>query len=217
MPTSPNPLSEAMRPLLALAPVIPVIRIDEPCTAVPLAEALVEGGLPVLEITLRTEHGLAAVGAIARAVPAAVVGAGTVISPDQLAALADVGCRFVVSPGFTPALLDAAERQTIPFLPGAATAAEVMTLLARGYVRQKLFPAEPAGGVLLLRSLREPLPQVTFCPTGGITLDKAPAYLELANVACVGGSWVVPVDAISAGDWRRIRTLAAEAAALRRG
>jgi 2-dehydro-3-deoxyphosphogluconate aldolase/(4S)-4-hydroxy-2-oxoglutarate aldolase len=155
--------------------------------------------------------------AIARAVPDAVVGAGTVIAPDQLEALADVGCRFVVSPGFTPALLDAAERQAIPFLPGAATAAEVMTLLARGYVRQKLFPAEPAGGVPLLRGLREPLPQVTFCPTGGITLEKARAYLALTNVACVGGSWVVPADAIRGGDWDRIRTLAAEAAALPRG
>jgi 2-dehydro-3-deoxyphosphogluconate aldolase/(4S)-4-hydroxy-2-oxoglutarate aldolase len=173
--------------------------------------------LRVLEITLRTEHGLPAIAAIARAVPDAVVGAGTVIAPDQLAALADIGCRFVVSPGFSPALLDAAERQSIPFLPGAATAAEVMTLLARGYVRQKLFPAEPAGGVPLLRSLREPLPQVTFCPTGGITLEKAGAYLALANVACVGGSWVVPADAIRGGDWERIRTLAAEAAALPRG
>jgi 2-dehydro-3-deoxyphosphogluconate aldolase/(4S)-4-hydroxy-2-oxoglutarate aldolase len=216
MPTA-SPLSEAMIPILALAPVIPVIRIDDPRAAVPLAEALVAGGLRVLEITLRTEHGLPAIAAIARAVPDAVVGAGTVIAPDQLAALADIGCRFVVSPGFSPALLDAAERQSIPFLPGAATAAEVMTLLARGYVRQKLFPAEPAGGVPLLRSLREPLPQVTFCPTGGITLEKAGAYLALANVACVGGSWVVPADAIRGGDWERIRTLAAEAAALPRG
>lgn len=215
--TTASPLAEAMIPIMALTPVIPVIRIDDPRTAVPLAEALVAGGLRVLEITLRTEHGLAAIAAVARAVPDAVVGAGTVIAPDQLGALADIGCRFVVSPGFTTALLDAAERQAIPFLPGAATAAEVMTLLARGYVRQKLFPAEPAGGVPLLRSLREPLPQVTFCPTGGITLEKARTYLALANVACVGGSWVVPADAIRGGDWDRIRTLAAEAAALPRG
>lgn len=216
MPTA-SPLSEAMIPIMALAPVIPVIRIDDPRTAVPLAEALVAGGLRALEITLRTEYGLPAIAAIARAVPGAVVGAGTVIAPEQLAALVDVGCRFAVSPGFTPALLDAVERQAIPFLPGAATAAEVMTLLARGYVRQKLFPAEPAGGAPLLRSLREPLPQVTFCPTGGITLEKARAYLTLGNVGCVGGSWVVPADTIRAGDWGRIRELAAEAAALPRG
>jgi 2-dehydro-3-deoxyphosphogluconate aldolase/(4S)-4-hydroxy-2-oxoglutarate aldolase len=211
----PNPLSEAMIPIMDLAPVIPVIRIDDPGTAVPLASALVEGGLRVLEITLRTEHALAAIGEISRSVPEAIVGAGTVIEPGQLAALESVGCRFVVSPGFTPDLLDAAERQSIPFLPGAVTAAEVMTLLARGYVRQKFFPAEAAGGVATLRSLRDPLPQVTFCPTGGIDLAKAPGYLALANVACVGGSWVAPADAVTAGDWRRVTRLAAETAALR--
>lgn len=210
-----NPLSEAMIPIMALAPVIPVIRIDDPGAAVPLASALVEGGLRVLEITLRTGHALAAIGEIARSVPEAIVGAGTVINPDQLAALESIGCRFVVSPGFTPSLLDAAERQSIPFLPGAVTAAEVMTLLARGYVRQKFFPAEAAGGVAALKSLRDPLPQVTFCPTGGIDLAKAPGYLALANVACVGGSWVAPADAVRAGDWRRITRLAAEAATLR--
>jgi 2-dehydro-3-deoxyphosphogluconate aldolase/(4S)-4-hydroxy-2-oxoglutarate aldolase len=211
----PNPLSEAVIPIMELAPVIPVIRIDDPGSAVPLAAALVEGGLRVLEITLRTEHGLAAIGEIARALPEAVVGAGTVLNPAQMASLDGTGCRFIVSPGFTPALLDAAERQSIPFLPAAVTPAEVLTLLSRGYVRQKFFPAEPAGGIPMLKSIRDPIPQVRFCPTGGIDLAKAPAYLALPNVACVGGSWVVPADAIRARDWARITQLATEAASLR--
>lgn len=211
----PNPLSEAVIPLLELAPVIPVLRIDDPGSAVPLAAALAEGGLRVLEITLRTEHGLGAIGAIARALPEVVVGAGTVLTVEQLASLQGTGCRFVVTPGFTPRLLDAAERQDIPFLPAAVTPAEVMMLLERGYVRQKFFPAEPAGGVPMLRSIREPLPQVSFCPTGGIDLAKAPSYLALPNVICVGGSWVAPADAVRAKDWPRITRLAAEASALR--
>jgi 2-dehydro-3-deoxyphosphogluconate aldolase/(4S)-4-hydroxy-2-oxoglutarate aldolase len=213
---NPNPLSEAVIPLLELAPVIPVLRIEDPGSAVPLAAALAEGGLRVLEITLRTEHGLGAIGAIARALPEVVVGAGTVLTVEQLASLQGTGCRFVVTPGFTPRLLDAAERQDIPFLPAAVTPAEVMMLLERGYVRQKFFPAEPAGGVPMLRSIREPLPQVSFCPTGGIDLAKAPSYLALPNVICVGGSWVAPADAVRAKDWPRITRLAAEASNLRR-
>jgi 2-dehydro-3-deoxyphosphogluconate aldolase/(4S)-4-hydroxy-2-oxoglutarate aldolase len=213
---NPNPLSGAVIPLLEMAPVIPVLRIDDPGSAVPLAAALAEGGLRVLEITLRTEHGLAAIGSIARALPEVVVGAGTVLTVEQLASLQDIGCRFVVTPGFTPRLLDAAERQDIPFLPAAVTPAEVMMLLERGYVRQKFFPAEAAGGVPMLKSIREPIPQVLFCPTGGIDLAKAPSYLALPNVICVGGSWVAPADAIKAGHWRRITGLAAEAAALAR-
>jgi 2-dehydro-3-deoxyphosphogluconate aldolase/(4S)-4-hydroxy-2-oxoglutarate aldolase len=217
MPYSANALSAAMIPIMELAPVIPVIRIDDPESALPLARALAAGGLPVLEITLRTAHALTAIRAIAAALPDVVVGAGTVLHPSQLEELDGTGCRFVVSPGSTPDLLHAATDAGIPFLPGAATASEVMALLARGYVRQKLFPAEPAGGVPLLKGLREPIPQVTFCPTGGIDLKKAPSYLALPNVACVGGSWVVPADAIAAGDWDRITRLAAEAATLPRG
>lgn len=217
MPYSANALSAAMIPIMELAPVIPVIRIDDPETALPLAKALAAGGLTVLEVTLRTAHALTAIRAIAASLPDVVVGAGTVLHPGQLEELDGTGCRFVVSPGSTPDLLHAAAEAGIPFLPGAATASEVMALLARGYVRQKLFPAEPAGGVPLLKSLREPIPQVAFCPTGGIDLKKAPTYLALPNVICVGGSWVVPADAIAAGDWARITRLAAEAAALPRG
>jgi 2-dehydro-3-deoxyphosphogluconate aldolase/(4S)-4-hydroxy-2-oxoglutarate aldolase len=211
-----NPLSEAVIPIMGLAPVIPVIRIDDPATAVPLARALIAGGLRVLEVTLRTEHGQGAIKAMAETVPDAVVGAGTVLDAAQLRSLRGIGCRFAVSPGSTAELLDAAPEIGIPLLPAAATPTEVLTLLARGYVRQKFFPAEPAGGVPMLKSIYDPIPQVTFCPTGGINLANAPTYLALRNVACVGGSWVVPADAIKAGDWGRIERLAAEAAALPR-
>ena len=217
MPFSANPLSQAVIPIMELAPVIPVIRIDDPASAVPLAKALVAGGLRVLEVTLRTEHGLGAIKAMADAVPDAVVGAGTVLDPAQLRSLRGTGCRFIVSPGSTEELLDAAPEVGIPLLPAACTPTEVLTLLAHGYVRQKFFPAEPAGGVPMLKSIYDPIPQVTFCPTGGINLAKAPIYLALKNVACVGGSWVVPGDAIKAGDWGRIEELAREAAALPRG
>ena len=145
-----------------------------------------------------------------------MLGSGTVLSRDQLQASLDHGCRFAVSPGATPALLDAAETIGLPLLQAAANASQAMVLAERGYLRQKLFPAEPSGGVALLKSLGEPIPQIRFCPTGGIDLAKAPSYLALHNVVCVGGSWVAPKDAVEAGDWARIEKLAAEAAGLKR-
>lgn len=213
---APSPLSRRVAEAIDEAVVIPVMVIHDLAQAVPLARALARGGLTVLEITLRTEAALAAIEAIAEALPEVTVGAGTVLSRAQMQAAAERGCRFAVSPGATPALLDAAEALGMPFLPGAATASEAMALAERGYLRQKLFPAEAVGGMALLKSLAEPLPQVRFCPTGGIDAAKAPAYLALKNVACIGGSWVAPKDALAAGDWDRIERLAAEAVALRR-
>ncbi|MGI9419615.1 MAG: bifunctional 4-hydroxy-2-oxoglutarate aldolase/2-dehydro-3-deoxy-phosphogluconate aldolase [Geminicoccaceae bacterium] len=198
------PLDQIMR----TAPVIPVIVIDQIDQAVPLARALVKGGLKVLEITLRTPVAMDAIKAIIAEVDDAIVGAGTVLTPKQLEEVTALGCKFAVSPGFTPALLDAAEGSPCPLLPGAATASEVMQLLERGYNRQKFFPAEAAGGVALLKSLASPLPDAKFCPTGGIGPDNAKAYLDLPNVLCVGGSWVVPKDAVASGDWGRIEELA---------
>ena len=186
-------------------------------SAVPLATALARGGLTVLEITLRTEVALAAIAAIAEALPEVTVGSGTVLAPATSSRRPlDHGCRFAVSPGATPALLDAAETIGLPLLPAAANASQAMFLAERGYLRQKLFPAEPSGGVPLLKSLGEPIPQIRFCPTGGIDLAKAPSYLALKNVVCVGGSWVAPKDAVEAGDWSRVERLAAEAVALKR-
>jgi 2-dehydro-3-deoxyphosphogluconate aldolase/(4S)-4-hydroxy-2-oxoglutarate aldolase len=211
-----GPLSRRIAEVIDEAVVIPVMVIHDPGKAVPLAEALAKGGLTVLEITLRTETALDAIEAITRALPEVTVGAGTVLNRAQMQAASDRGCRFAVSPGATPALLDAAEAVGMPFLPGAASASEAMALAERGYLRQKLFPAEAAGGMALLKSLAEPLPQIRFCPTGGIDAAKAPTYLALKNVACVGGSWVAPKDAVEAGDWARIERLAAEAVALRR-
>lgn len=201
--------------LCALAPVIPVLVIKEAGQAAGLARALVAGGLPVLEVTLRTPAALDAIRAMA-AVPGGVVGAGTLLSPEDVAAAKTAGAAFGVSPGATDRLLAAAEAIGLPLLPGAATASEVMALLERGYRVQKFFPAEAAGGARALAAIGAPLPQVTFCPTGGITPALAPDYLKLANVACVGGSWVAPGDAVAAGDWGRITALAAEAATLAR-
>ena len=211
-----NPYSRRVAEVMDEVAVIPVIVIRDLATAVPLARALAAGGLTVLEITLRTEVALQAIAAIAEALPEVTVGSGTVLGRDQLRASLDHGCRFAVSPGATPALLDAAEAVGLPLLPGAANAGQVMMMAERGYLRQKLFPAEASGGVPLLKSLGEPIPQVRFCPTGGIDLAKAPTYLALKNVVCVGGSWVCPKDAVEAGDWGRIEKLAAEAAALKR-
>jgi 2-dehydro-3-deoxyphosphogluconate aldolase / (4S)-4-hydroxy-2-oxoglutarate aldolase len=210
-----NPLSRRVGELIDGAVVVPVLTLRDVATAVPLAEALARGGLTVLEITLRTDAALDAIGAIGKALPEIALGAGTLLDRAQLQAAADRGCRFAVSPGATPARLDAAEAVGIPFLPGAATAGEAMALAERGYLRQKLFPAEASGGVAFLKSLGEPLPQVRFCPTGGIDVAKAPSYLALKNVACVGGSWVAPKEAVEAGDWRTVERLAAEAIALR--
>ena len=201
--------------LLARSPVVPVLVIDSVATAVPLARALVAGGLPLLEITLRTAAALDVIRAIGEEVEGAVVGAGTVLTPDQLAAVERQGARFAVSPGATDKLLDAARDSAVPLLPGAATASEVMRLLERGHRQMKFFPAEPAGGIAYLKALASPLPEARFCPTGGIDAARARSYLALPNVICVGGSWVAPADAVRAGDWARITTLATEASALR--
>ncbi|MEM7043980.1 MAG: bifunctional 4-hydroxy-2-oxoglutarate aldolase/2-dehydro-3-deoxy-phosphogluconate aldolase [Pseudomonadota bacterium] len=200
--------------IMRAAPVIPVIVIEDLDHAVPLAHALVKGGLNVLEITLRTPTAMDAIKAVQAEVDGAIVGAGTVLTPRQLEAVAALGCHFAVSPGFTQALLDAATGSPCPLLPGAATASEVMQLLDRGHNRQKFFPAESAGGATFLKSLASPLPDAKFCPTGGIGPDNAKTYLDLQNVLCVGGSWVVPKDAIASGDWSRIEELAASAATL---
>ncbi|MBG0817710.1 bifunctional 4-hydroxy-2-oxoglutarate aldolase/2-dehydro-3-deoxy-phosphogluconate aldolase [Planomonospora sp. ID82291] len=201
--------------LLDIAPVVPVVVIDDPETAVPLARALVAGGLPVIEVTLRTPAALEAIRRIAAEVPDAVIGAGTVRSARDVAASVEAGSRFLVSPGSTAALVDAMEDGGVPFLPGVATASEVMALAERGLTEMKFFPAEAAGGLPYLKSLGGPLPDVRFCPTGGIKLATAPDYLALPNVGCVGGTWLTPADALASGDYARIEKLAAEAAALR--
>ena len=211
---TPSEQSARALDLCRMAPVIPVLVIHDIAHARPLAEALVAGGLPVLEVTLRTEAALDAITAMAE-VPGAVVGAGTVLGAAQMQAAKAAGARFAVSPGATPALIDAARAEGVPLLPGAQTCSEVMTLLELGYNVQKFFPAEAIGGAEALKSIGGPLPQVTFCPTGGITLGRAPDYLRLPNVACVGGSWVAPASALAKGDWDAVTTLARDAAALR--
>lgn len=204
-----------MSNLLDLAPVIPVVVLDDAGSAVPLARALVAGGLPVIEVTLRTPAGIDAIRRIAEEVPEAVVGAGTVRSPEDVESAVGAGARFLVSPGTTPGLLAALLASGVPFLPGVATATEAMTLAERGVRELKFFPAEPAGGVSYLKSLGGPLPDVRFCPTGGITPSNALSYLALPNVGCVGGSWLTPGSLLAAGDFARIEKLASEAAALR--
>jgi 2-dehydro-3-deoxyphosphogluconate aldolase/(4S)-4-hydroxy-2-oxoglutarate aldolase len=207
--------SAAIAAILALGPVVPVIVLESVDHAVPLARALVAGGVRVLEVTLRTEAALDAIRRIRAEVPDAVVGAGTVLSPAQLEAAVAAGSAFAVSPGATSALLDAAAGSPVPLLPGTATASEVMVLLDRGYTHMKLFPAEAVGGAGLLASLASPLPRARFCPTGGIDPEKARRYLALPNVACVGGSWLAPRDAVLAGDWGRVTDLARESLMLR--
>ncbi|WP_454726401.1 MULTISPECIES: bifunctional 4-hydroxy-2-oxoglutarate aldolase/2-dehydro-3-deoxy-phosphogluconate aldolase [Cupriavidus] len=197
-------------------PVIPVLEFSSVDEALHVSEALIGGGLPVLEITLRTPVALDAIKAVAAAFPDAVVGAGTVLTPAQLQAVGDVGAKFAVSPGLTPALAVAAQGAGVTLLPGVATASEAMAALEAGFQFLKFFPAEAAGGIPMLKSLYGPLAQLRFCPTGGIDAARAPAYLALPNVVCVGGSWVVPKDAVASGDWARVRTLAREAAALRK-
>ncbi len=206
----------ALRQTLSLAPVIPVIILDDVAAARPLAEALVAGGLPVLEVTLRTRHALQVIEEMAK-VQGAVVGSGTVRSPLQMGHSVDSGCQFMVSPGASPRLLEAAEEHPIPLLPGIGTPTEAMTASEHGYTYLKFFPAEALGGAKVLKAYASPLPDITFCPTGGIDMEKAKSYLELPNVICVGGSWVLPADAIANRDWKRIETLAREAAALKRG
>ncbi|MFJ6928322.1 bifunctional 4-hydroxy-2-oxoglutarate aldolase/2-dehydro-3-deoxy-phosphogluconate aldolase [Streptomyces nigra] len=205
-----------MTSVLDLAPVVPVVVVDDPSDAVPLARALVAGGLRAIEVTLRTPGALDAIRAVADAVPEAVVGAGTVLTPEQVTRSVEAGARFLVSPGWTHSLLDAMRASGVPYLPGVSTASEVLALLERGVRELKFFPAEAAGGTAYLKSLYGPLPQVRFCPTGGIGPGSAPDYLALPNVACVGGSWMLPADAVAARDWARVETLAREAAGLGR-
>jgi 2-dehydro-3-deoxyphosphogluconate aldolase / (4S)-4-hydroxy-2-oxoglutarate aldolase len=192
---------------------VPVMVVHELERAVPLARALAAAGVRVLEITLRTPVAVAAIAAISREVPEAIVGAGTVTSGGELDAVAAAGAVFAISPGLTAELLDAANRGPIPLIPGVATVSELMTGLERGYDHFKFFPAEAAGGVKMLQAFAGPFPRVTFCPTGGIAADNFLKYLGLPNVACVGGSWVAPQEAIAAGDWSRITALAREAVA----
>lgn len=208
-------MNAQLGPLLRMAPVVPVLVINNLDNALPLARALVKGGLPLLEITLRTEAALEAIELIAAEVEGAVVGAGTVLDNDQLEAVARRGAKFAVSPGVTDSLLAAAKDiPTVPLLPGTATASEVMRLLDHGFEFMKFFPAEQAGGASYLNSLASPLPKASFCPTGGVTLEKAAGYLKLDNVVCVGGSWVAPKEAVEKGDWSVIEKLASEAARL---
>jgi 2-dehydro-3-deoxyphosphogluconate aldolase/(4S)-4-hydroxy-2-oxoglutarate aldolase len=202
--------------ILTAAPVVPVLIVDDWRSAVPLARALVAGGLSAIEITLRTPAALEAIRSVAAEVEGAYAGAGTLLNRAQLDEAARAGAVFAVSPGSSPGLLDAAADSPIPLLPGACTATEAMTLLERGYAMQKFFPAEPAGGVAYLKGLASPLPAVRFCPTGGVDAKNAPAYLSLPNVVCVGGSWIAPKDAVAAGAWTRIEALAREAAGLGR-
>ncbi|WP_411078786.1 bifunctional 4-hydroxy-2-oxoglutarate aldolase/2-dehydro-3-deoxy-phosphogluconate aldolase [Streptomyces sp. cmx-18-6] len=212
--SSPPPAAPSETSVLDLAPVVPVVVLHDAADAVPLARALVAGGLPAIEVTLRTPAALESIRAVAAEVPGAVVGAGTVISPQHVRDTVDAGARFLVSPGWTDALLEAMRASGVPFLPGVSTTSEVVALLERGVSDMKFFPAEAAGGTAYLKALSAPLPQARFCPTGGISLASAPSYLALPNVACVGGSWMVPGDAVAAKDWDRVARLAAEAAEL---
>jgi 2-dehydro-3-deoxyphosphogluconate aldolase / (4S)-4-hydroxy-2-oxoglutarate aldolase len=204
-------VSTEFEQLLGTTRVVPVITVPDVDAAVPLAEALVAGGLQVLEITLRTDAGLAAIERIAREVPQAVVGAGTVTTPQQLFDARAAGAAFIVSPGCTDALAAAAAQAGGAFLPGAVTASEVLGLMEHGISLMKFFPAETSGGVAALKALGGPFPGIRFCPTGGIDLARAHEYLALKNVVCIGGTWMVPLELIANGDWDAIQALAAEA------
>lgn len=211
-----TPAQQSLRAaeICRLAPVVPVLVIDDLAKAKDLAKALVAGGLPALEVTLRTPVALDAIRAMSE-VPGGIVGAGTLLTPADVRAAKAAGATFGVSPGSTQRLLDACAEYELPLLPGAATASEIMELLEKGYSVQKFFPAEQSGGAAFLKSIGSPIPQVQFCPTGGISLKNAQDYLCLPNILCVGGSWVAPKDALQRGDWAAITALAAEAARLR--
>ena len=212
---TPRDASAKTLEMCRLAPVIPVLVVDDAKVAVPLAQALVAGGLPVLEVTLRTPAALDVIRGMAT-VKGGVVGAGTVLTEADVIAAKDAGAQFAVSPGATDALCEACAKHGLPLLPGAATATEAMRLLERGFSTAKFFPAETSGGARALKALGAPLPQITFCPTGGLNTGNAPDYLSLSNVACVGGAWVAPGDKIASGDWAGIEALAKEAAGLKR-
>jgi 2-dehydro-3-deoxyphosphogluconate aldolase / (4S)-4-hydroxy-2-oxoglutarate aldolase len=212
-----NPVSHQSEILsiMGLSPVIPVLTVRDAEDGVAQARALVAGGLFAIEVTLRTAGALAAISAIRDSVPGAMVGAGTVLTAEHIAQACGAGARFLVSPGVSPSLAQAAAAAPVPFLPGVATASEAITLRALGFRALKLFPAEAVGGAKLLSSLAGPLPDLRFCPTGGIDLAKAPAYLSLPNVLCVGGSWMLPKSALASGDYAEVERLAREAATLK--
>ncbi|MFB9315540.1 bifunctional 4-hydroxy-2-oxoglutarate aldolase/2-dehydro-3-deoxy-phosphogluconate aldolase [Nocardioides plantarum] len=207
MPSSPESLLDAV-------PVMPVVVVHDLADAVPIARALVAGGLPAIELTLRTPVALDAIAAIAAEVPEILVGAGTIVTPGQAKQAQDAGAQFLVSPGATPSLLAAMTDTGLRFLPGTATVSEVLAVLELGVTEMKFFPAEASGGAPFLSSIASPVPAARFCPTGGITATSAPRYLALPNVGCVGGSWLTPSDLVAAGDWAGIESLAREAAAL---
>ena len=207
---------DKLLPILEGQPVIPVLKIDRLADAVPLARALAAGGLPAVEITLRTADAIDAIRLVSDEVPEALVGAGTILSARNFDEAVDAGARFIVSPGTTQELLDCARASDVPFLPGGITPSEIMSLREEGYSILKFFPAEQAGGAAFLKSLAAPLAGIRFCPTGGISLANAHDYLGLSNVVCVGGSWVAPDDLLKAGDWSGITALARQAAQLPR-
>jgi 2-dehydro-3-deoxyphosphogluconate aldolase / (4S)-4-hydroxy-2-oxoglutarate aldolase len=200
--------------LLDVAAVIPVVVLDDADQAVPLARALADGGLPIVELTLRTPAALGAIARVADEVPEVLVGAGTIVTPEQADAAASAGARFLVSPGSTPRLLGAMEGTGLPYLPGVATVSEALALLERGLTAMKFFPAEASGGRGFLKSVAAPVPGAHFCPTGGISAKTAPDYLALPNVGCVGGSWITPADLLQHGDWKAVAALARTAAQL---
>ncbi len=210
------PLVRSVADVLAVSPVVPVVVLDDVEHAVPMAQALLRGGIGVVEITLRTPAGLAAIERVAAEVPGMVVGAGTVVTPAQVEAVVDAGASFVVTPGAPDGLLRSALGCGLPLLAGASTLTEMMRLVEHGLSSMKFFPAEASGGRNYLAAVAGPLPQLRFCPTGGITAASAPAYLALPSVACVGGSWLTPRSALDEGRWDVVQTLAREAAALAR-
>ncbi len=213
MGLNPKDASKRTREICALAPVVPVLVLDDAKAARPLAEALVAGGLPVLEVTLRTGAALDVIREMAQ-VKGGIVGAGTVLTPQDVRAVKEAGAQFAVSPGATDTLLEACEVEELPLLAGAATASEAMALLERGYDMLKFFPAEASGGTAAVKAIGAPLPQIMFCPTGGISMSTARDYLRLSNVACIGGSWVAPKDLVASGAWSEIEELAKAASAL---
>ena len=215
MAITPQDASIRTREICNLAPIVPVLVVHDVAHARPLAEALVAGGLPALEVTLRTPAALDVIAEMAK-VKGGVVGAGTLVTPDDVTRAIAAGAQFGVSPGATDSLLDACEAQGLPMLPGAATASEAMRLLARGYDMLKFFPAEASGGAPALKAIGAPLPQISFCPTGGVSPDNAHSYLSLSNVVCAGGSWVAPSKLVEVGDWDAIRDLARAASQLAR-
>lgn len=210
---TPQEASTRARDICSMAPIVPVLVVHDAGKAQDLARALVAGGLPALEVTLRTPAALEVIAEMAK-VPGGVVGAGTLITLEDVRAAKAAGATFGVSPGATDALIDACEAHDLPLLAGAATATEAMRLLARGYTVLKFFPAEASGGAPALKAIGGPLPQISFCPTGGVTLKNAQSYLSLPNVICAGGSWVAPADMIDSGDWAGIEALARDAAQL---